>query len=59
MQGESVLFIKDEATGESRASVLFPILEMPIVQDSTGTVTYEEGRDYLWQRDSREIVLSA
>ncbi len=57
MQGESVLFIKDEATGERRASVLFPILEMPIVQDSTGTVTYEEGRDYLWQRNSREISL--
>ena len=57
MQGESVLFMKDEATGECRASVLFQILEVPIVQDSTGTVTYEEGRDFLWKRDSREITL--
>ncbi|MDA1231972.1 MAG: hypothetical protein O2856_14460, partial [Planctomycetota bacterium] len=57
MQGESVLFIKDEATGESRASVLFPILEMPMVQDSTGAVTYEEGRDFVWKRGTREITL--
>ena len=57
MHGESVLFIRDEATGEGRASVLFPILETPVVQDSTGTITYEEGRDFLWHRDSREITL--
>ena len=57
MQGESVLFIKSEATGEGRASVLFPILEAPILQDSTGTIIYDEGRDFLWHRDSREIIL--
>jgi hypothetical protein len=39
MHGESVLFIKDDVTGESHAAVLFPILELPIVQDSTGTIS--------------------
>lgn len=57
MHAESVLFMKDEATGEGRASVLFPILEAPVVQDSTGTITYEEGRDYLWVRNTRQITL--
>ncbi len=59
MHGESVLFIKDDVTGESHAAVLFPILELPIVQDSTGTIRYEEGRDFAWKRDSREIKLPA
>src|SRR4051812_22306005 len=42
MEGESVLFIRDEKTGEARAS---------------GEVRYEEGRDYAWKEGSREIVV--
>ncbi len=57
MHSESVLFIKDKATGEARASVLFPIQQMLNVQDSSGAVLYEEGRDYLWNAESREIIL--
>jgi len=57
MQGESVLFIRDETTGESHASVLFPILDVPVIHNSSGTVTYEAGRDFLWNRESREIIL--
>src|SRR5262249_12957355 len=47
MEGESVLFIKDEKTDEARASVLFPIRKLLSVRDSTGEVQYEEGRDYV------------
>lgn len=63
--GESVLFIrKSEAddlatTGESSASVLFPIRKVLAVRNSAGDVTYEEGRDYRWKPNSREIVLPA
>lgn len=57
MEGESVLFIRDEKTGEARASVLFPIQQVLAVRNSTGDVTYKEGRDYLWKPGSREIVL--
>jgi acyl-CoA thioesterase-1 len=57
VEGESVLFIKDPATGEARASVLFPIREIVAIRNSAGDVTYEQGKDYLWKPDSREITL--
>jgi hypothetical protein len=57
VEGESVLFIQDEATGEARASVLLPIRKLTAVRDSAGDATYEEGRDYRWNPGSREIVL--
>lgn len=57
IEGESVLFIKDPKTGESKASVLFPIEKVLSVQNSAGDITYEEGRDYLWKPGSREITL--
>ncbi|HRX81733.1 MAG TPA: SGNH/GDSL hydrolase family protein [Pirellulaceae bacterium] len=57
VEGESVLFIRDEATGEGRASVLFPITQVLTVCNSAGDETYEEGRDYVWRAGSCEIVL--
>ena len=59
VEGESVLFIKDAKTGESRASVLFPIREVLAVRNSVGDVTYENGKDFVWKPESREIVLPA
>jgi lysophospholipase L1-like esterase len=59
VEGESVLFIKDAATGEARASVLFPVRTVLAVRNSADDVTYEEGRDYTWKPASREIVLPA
>lgn len=58
-EGESVLFINDEKTGEARASVLFPIREVLAVRNSVGDVTYENGKDFVWKPDSREIVIPA
>ena len=57
MEGESVLFIRDEKTGEARASVLFPIRKLLSVRSSSGEVRYEEGRDYVWKAGSREILV--
>jgi acyl-CoA thioesterase-1 len=59
MEGESVLFIKDPKTGEARASVLFPVREVVAVRNSAGDLTYENGRDYVWKPNSREITLPA
>ncbi len=59
MEGESVLFIKDSKTGEAKASVLFPVQQLLAVRNSAGDVTYENGRDYVWKPESREIVLPA
>lgn len=59
VEGESVLFIKDEKSGEARAKVLFPIQEIIRVQNSSGSVTYEAGKDYQVVSESREIVLPA
>lgn len=57
VEGESVLFIKDPATGEATGSLLFPIQEVLTVKNSDGTVTYENGIDFVWKAGSREIVL--
>lgn len=57
--GESVLFIKDPATGVARGSLLFPITQVLSVRNSAGNITYEEGRDYQWKPGSREIRLPA
>ncbi|MHC5538267.1 SGNH/GDSL hydrolase family protein [Singulisphaera rosea] len=57
MEGESILFLRDDTTGEARASVLFPIQKLLSVRSSSGEAQYEEGRDYLWKADSREIVI--
>jgi len=59
MEGESVLFIRDEKTGEARAAVLFPVLDVLAARSSAGDVTYESGRDFVWKPGSREIVLPA
>lgn len=55
MHGESVLFILDEKSGEGRASVLFPIRKLLEVTSSAGDIRYEEGRDFVWSHDRREI----
>jgi acyl-CoA thioesterase I len=59
VEGESVLFIRDKQSPESRAAVLFPVLDVLAVRNSVGDVTYESGRDYVWNPGSREIVLPA
>lgn len=59
IEGESVMFIRDNGTGEAKASVLFPVRKILSVRNSAGDVTYEEGRDYRWKRGSREITLPA
>ncbi len=59
VEGESVLFIREQPDGEARASVLFPIQDVLAVRNSVGDVTYENGRDYVWDPGSREIVLPA
>lgn len=59
VEGESVLFIKDEKTGEARASVLFPVQKILAVKNSVGDVTFQDGKDFVWKAESREIVLPA
>jgi acyl-CoA thioesterase I len=57
MRGESMLFLKSSADGQARASVCFPIENPLSVTNSSGSVTYEEGRDFQWTKGSRKIVL--
>lgn len=59
VEGESVLFIKDPQTGTAKASVLFPVRKVLAVYNSAGDMAYEEGRDYIWKPDSRELTLPA
>jgi lysophospholipase L1-like esterase len=39
--------------------VLFPVRQVLAVRNSAGDVTYEEGRDFVWTPESRELVLPA
>src|SRR5262245_41619514 len=57
LKDESVLFVTDPVTGETAANVLYPIIEVLAVRNSAGDVTFEAGRDFVWQRESRRIVL--
>lgn len=57
VDGEPVLFVASEPSKSARASLLFPVEQLLAVRNSKGDVTYEEGRDYTWQRGSREVVL--
>ncbi|MEN6493091.1 MAG: SGNH/GDSL hydrolase family protein [Thermoguttaceae bacterium] len=59
MQGESVLLIKDDPAKPPHAAVLFQPTKVLAVTSSSGEVTYEEGRDYVCSRDTREITLPA
>ncbi|MDF1746324.1 MAG: GDSL-type esterase/lipase family protein [Gimesia sp.] len=58
IEGESMLFIRDLKTGQTKASVLFPIEKVLSIHNSAGDITYEEGRDYLWRPGTREIILT-
>ena len=57
MHGESVLFMRRAGGDEARATVLFPIERMISVKNSTSDMVFEEGKDYKWSKNSREIVL--
>ena len=54
-----MLFIKDSANSQAKASLLFPVTKILSVRNSADDVIYEEGRDYTWKSGSREIVLPA
>lgn len=62
VDGESALFIKDPATGEAKARLLFPVEEIISVCRAVdwmmpdGTA-FENGRDYVFNQGSREITL--
>ena len=57
MQGESVLFLKDNADDQPSASLLFAPTRVLAVCSSSGAVTYQEGTDYVWEPGSKQIVL--
>lgn len=58
MRGESVLFIKD-ADGAAKTKLLFAPTKVLKVTSSSKEVEYEEGKDYVCQPGSKEIVLPA
>ncbi len=57
MHGESVLFIQGHGDRRPRAALLFSPTWILSVCSSSGAVTYQEGRDYVWTPGTQEIVL--
>jgi lysophospholipase L1-like esterase len=57
MEGESVLFVKEHANEEPRASLLFRPTKILAVRSSSGEIVYTEGHDYVWRPNTNQIVL--
>ena len=57
--GDSMFFIKANATAAPKALLLRVPTEVPALRSCTQEVNYELGRDFTWQPGSREIVLTA
>ena len=55
--GESILFVRDPATGVAKGNLLFPVTGVVKVQNSAGDAVYEEGKDYRWKAGSSEITI--
>jgi acyl-CoA thioesterase-1 len=58
MQGESVLFVKDQS-GDASVSLLFEPKKIMSITSSSGEVRYKEGSDYVFKPGSRTITLPA
>lgn len=57
MEGESVLFVSDDAAALPKATLLFAPTKILSVCSASGTTEYTEGKDYLWKPGSRTITL--
>jgi len=56
MEGESVLFIQSD-DGHPKASLLFQPTRILKMSDSSGEITYSQGRDFAWKPGTQEITL--
>jgi lysophospholipase L1-like esterase len=57
VEGEPVLFVRNNESAEAKGSLLFPIREVLSVRSSSGEITYEAGRDYRFAAGGRQIVI--
>jgi acyl-CoA thioesterase-1 len=64
VDGESVLFVRDPASGIARGRLLFPnsrLIRITLASEwrNPAAVVFEEGRDFICSAGSREIMLPA
>jgi len=57
MNGESVLFVKENDAAEPKALLLFTPMKILSVRSSSGEMTYTEGQDYICKPGTKEITL--
>ncbi|MCX6362210.1 MAG: SGNH/GDSL hydrolase family protein, partial [Armatimonadetes bacterium] len=57
MRGESVLFVREGASGPPSAPLVFAPTRILSVVSTSGLVTYEAGRDYVWDADRGRLTL--
>lgn len=57
VDGEPVLFVRDNESAEAKGSLLFPISEVISVRSSSGEITYEAGKDYRFVTGAHQIVI--
>ncbi len=59
MKGESLLFVSPANGQPATAQLLFTPAAMPQLQSATEEITYEPGRDFVWEARSRTISIPA
>lgn len=59
VKGDPLLFIQSGVDSLPKAMLLRSPEETPTLQSASGEMRYEAGRDFLWQRGSRELRLPA
>lgn len=57
VRGESILFVKDPASGLAEGKLLFPVDSILEVRDSSGKILYEQDVDYRFQSGDSSITL--
>lgn len=57
VEGEPVLFVRDNESAEANGSLLFPISEVLSVRSSSGEITYEAGKDYRFVAGTHQMVI--
>ncbi len=58
MHGESVLFVQDDPDRPPRATLLFRPTRILAVRSASGEITYQAGKDYVWNPGSSELILT-
>ncbi|MDB6069802.1 MAG: GDSL-like Lipase/Acylhydrolase [Verrucomicrobiales bacterium] len=59
VQGDPLFFVQSDPASPPRATLFQVPSSPPVIRSATLEVTYEAGKDYLWESGSRDLTLPA